>query len=250
MTIRFRPLFSIVMIHEAFPEGPWRGPRLTPTAGCARLMARHRCRFRPEPAGGTMYYGAEGDRIPIAGFAGPGAFDFALTLTDPDFERYTDLAGQTSTNEVVFQFDNLWEAAPDGPPFRLPRPEALPSRSRRFAVQLDEPVEGGLLTAAIDGVPWSRRELPPGRRTHVGVELDEAPAGVCSVALDGSELARFLLLDGGSPPWGILRIFPSGPGPAVPPGAAILPVIPVRDPWPSFVLEFKKPAKDQHYKGS
>src|SRR5271166_2393629 len=85
----FYPLAAFTCRHSYFSSGLARPLSMRPTADCARLMQRLRCRLRNEAGGGTIHAGVDEAGLLAAALDPATPLGFALVVDDPYFASYT-----------------------------------------------------------------------------------------------------------------------------------------------------------------
>lgn len=215
MRTRYASLFSIECRHDYFSNGRCTPLALRPTPACQRLLERYRCLFRATAAGGMVAFPSEegADFQALYEEAGPLSFD--LVSDDPYLLNYTD--GEPA--EGLYYFNNLGDA-PDAadllhPPGQALAAGPLPVVAKRFRHRLDQPIGNACLSVvdSLNDAPvWQNPACAPETR-DCALDLSALADGRYRLLLDGRELRVFYLSDQpAATRWGVVDIYPGGPG--------------------------------------
>lgn len=222
MTVSYKPLFTLELLHDYFADRGCRGLDLTPTPECRRLFERYRLMFRPASNGGTVSYGAHPEIDFLALFNEARPFTFILNATDGQFGNYTDLpASGLSPSDSLYYFDNLKPHPTKGPGGKLllhPPGQAgalgpLRVYPQAFDYPFDPPARNIRLRvsdALQKQVVWDAR-TPDRELASFPVSFGELPEGRYSLAVGRKKPVGFYLSERPAVrQWGVIQIFAGG----------------------------------------
>jgi hypothetical protein len=216
--IRYKPLFGIECLHGYFADRVCRTLALSPTAAGARWFERYHLRFRSLPGGGAVYYEESASNLARLRQE-PSSLAFALTVTDPLFDIYTEGGSGASPSGSVRYFSNHEDhfdeirgqrrplLHPPGQPFAQP---PLTVRPSRFTCRFDPPARAAdLQVLDADGQPVWRTKTPDRELHDWPIDLYGRSSGRYQLAIAGRAPMDFYLSDESLVrQWGVVEIFP------------------------------------------